>query len=85
MPVWAVPITSLPSRAGGIARSWIGVKVSELSCRQFLLQAQKKGQFCKCGHSLFLSFWRGAVVTHYTDTRQEPSAAHIQFLDFALK
>jgi hypothetical protein len=27
VPVWAVPITSLPSRAGWIARSWIGVKV----------------------------------------------------------
>jgi len=26
-PVWAVPITSLPSMAGGIAFSWIGVKV----------------------------------------------------------
>ena len=27
VPVWAVPITSLPSRAGGMARAWMGVRV----------------------------------------------------------
>src|SRR5208282_5484590 len=60
VPVWAVPITSLPSRAGDMARAWMGVGVMNLAAASFCCNAADRGSSVNVVIRWF-SFWRGLM------------------------
>ena len=58
-----------------------GCKGNELSCRQFLLQGSRQGQFRKCGHSIV--FFLEGLTCNFSDTC--PSFACRSVLKLALE
>src|SRR5208337_4975718 len=68
VPVWAVPITSLPSRAGEMARAWMGVRVMNCAAASFCCKAADKGSSVNVVIRLF-SFWRGLLSISRTQVR----------------
>src|ERR1700676_4992275 len=70
VPVWAVPITSLPSSAGEMARSWMGVRVMNGAPAIFCGKAADGGSSVIVVIRLFF-FGRGLVdsKTHLSRVR----------------
>src|SRR5208283_5700109 len=64
-------MTSRPSRAGGIALSWMGVRLRNWAAARLRCNAADKGS-CENVVIRVYFFLEGLVVTH-PDTRQEPS------------
>src|SRR5580658_8222557 len=84
IPVWAVTITSFHSRAGWIARSWIGVKVMNSAAASFCCRAADKGSSVNVV-MLDCFFLEGPVGIHVDTLRVKLSRSSHSVFDLTLQ